>query len=111
MIRIMPDYEISKVLAALLVERGDYSFIDKLGYSPSSDLAVSYLKEALRDLHSLKSSDKIEKTTELVNDIDWDRVDREISQVARAKDRRALREIVSVITAQALALSAKIIGR
>ena len=53
MIRVMPDYELSKVLAALLAERGDYSFIDKLGYSPSADLTVSYIKEALRDFHSI----------------------------------------------------------
>ncbi len=107
----MPDYELSKVLAALLAERGDYSFIDKLGYSPSADLAVSYLKEALRDLHSLKSSNKVEKSVDLVKGINWDKVDKEISLVAKAKNRKALREIVSVIAAQALALSAKIPGK
>jgi len=45
--------EISKALAVLVAEAGNYSYVDKLGYAPSRDLAIFYLKEALRDLHSM----------------------------------------------------------
>ena len=99
-------------MAALLAEQGDYSFVDKLGYSPTPDLAALYLKEALRDLHSLISGGRLSKegVKTILQDVDWERVDREISEVARSEDRRELREKVSVITAQALALSAKLIS-
>ena len=107
----MPDWELSKVLAALLTERGDYSYVDKLGYAPTPDLAVLHLKEALRDVHSLMSG-KIENESvkELLNSVNWDSVDEEISKVASSRSREELREKVSVISAEALALSAKMKG-
>ncbi|MCD6348543.1 MAG: type I-A CRISPR-associated protein Csa5 [Candidatus Korarchaeota archaeon] len=104
----MPGSELSKVLAALLIHQGDYSFVDKLGYAPNSGLAVLYLKEALRDLHSLMSGGKLSDVVEsIVNDIDWDKVDKEIGEISTIKDRKELREKVSLIAAGALAKAAK----
>ena len=36
--------ELAKVLAVLVAEEGNYTYVDKLGYVPSRDLAVFYLK-------------------------------------------------------------------
>ncbi len=104
--------EVAKVLAVLVAEQGSYTYVDKLGYVPSKDLAVFYLKEALRDLHSLLKKDKFEneKVGELAGQINFDYVEREIEELTRVEDRRELREKTSLIAAKALAISAKLGG-
>lgn len=104
--------EVAKVLAVLVAEQGSYTYVDKLGYVPSKDLAVFYLKEALRDLHSLLKKDKFEneKAGELAGQINFDYVERDIEELTRVEDRRELREKTSLIAAKALAISAKLGG-
>ncbi|AIG98868.1 type I-A CRISPR-associated protein Csa5 [Archaeoglobus fulgidus] len=103
---------LAKVLAVLVAEQGSYTYVDKLGYVPSKDLAVFYLKEALRDLHSIQQKEKFEneKARELVGKIDYERVEKELEDIAKTDERKELREKTSLIAAKALALSAKLGG-
>ena len=41
--------EVAKVLSVLIAEKENYTYVDKLGYAPSKDLAIFYIREALRD--------------------------------------------------------------
>ena len=102
---------ISEVLAALIAERDEYTYVDKLGYAPSRDLAIYYLREALRDLHSLIRSGSIEKkgVKELLRKIRFDRVERGLREISEIRDRKELREVTSLISSNALSLSASLI--
>lgn len=109
---------ISKVLA-LLASQGNYTYIDKLGYVPSKDLLIYYLREALRDFHSLiRGGLKEEKGKELyesfTSQVKEDKVNLDLSINTLSEsipegDNKKLREIASLIAAKALALSAKYI--
>ena len=104
--------ELSKVLAVLVAEEEDYTYVDKLGYVPSKDLAVFYLKEALRDLHSLLRKEKFEnkEAGELANKIKYDKVEKALEELTNVSNRKELREKTSLIAAKALAISAKLGG-
>ena len=104
--------ELAKVLAVLVAEEGNYTYVDKLGYVPSRDLAVFYLKEALRDLHSLLRKGEFEnkEAGELAGKIKYDGVEKALEELAKVSDRKELREKTSLIAAKALAISAKLGG-
>lgn len=95
---------IAKVLSVLVAEKGDYSYIDKLGYAPSKDLAFFYLRESFRDLHSLIRSGKFEneKARKMLDRIDYKSVEEAIDGIAKIGNKRALREILSLISSYAL---------
>ena len=109
---------IAKVLA-LLATQGNYTYIDKLGYVPSKDLLTYYLRESLRDFHSLlRSGLKEEGAKELfdkfVSAISEGKINLDLSidtivNSIPEGDRKKLREISSLIAARALAISAKYI--
>ncbi len=99
--------ELAKVLAVLIAEQDSYTYVDKLGYSPSRDLAIFYLKEALRDLHSLMNQGvENAKAKELLESINFDSAAKAIDELARIEDRKTLKEKTSLIGAKALAISA-----
>ncbi len=104
--------ELAKILAVLIAEGGNYTYVDKLGYAPSKDLAIYYLKEALRDLHSLKNQQKIEseKTKTLLNSINFELAEKALDELSGIDDRRILKEKASLIAAKALAISARLGG-
>lgn len=99
--------ELAKVLAVLIAEQGSYTYVDKLGYSPSRDLAIFYLKEALRDLHSLMNKEiENEKARQLLKEINFEYAERAIDELVKVEDRKTLKEKTSLIGAKALAISA-----
>jgi CRISPR-associated protein Csa5 len=101
--------EISKALAVLVAEAENYSYVDKLGYAPTRDLAIFYLKEALRDLHSMMNKKFENKEAESVaKEIKFDQIDFALQKISKIGDRRELREITSLIASKALAKSAKL---
>ncbi len=108
---------LARVLAVLVAE-GNYTYVDKIGNAPSKDLLAFYLKEAMRDFHSILRAGKVEKAGDLLerikNDLKsadvTDFLNRSIENVVNyAKDRKSLREICSMLSAKALAISAKYI--
>lgn len=103
--------EIAKVLAVLVAERKNYGYIDKLGYAPSKDLTLFYLKEALRDLQSLLSG-KFEnkKAEEMAKEINFGIVEEGLNSISKIEsaDRKKLREVSSLIASKALAKSASL---
>ena len=105
--------DIAKVLAILIAEQGSYTYVDKIGHAPSADLAVFYLKEALRDYHSLLRKEKLENENvkELMEKIKskLDKIEDNIQKIAEIKDRRELRKVTSLIASKALVISAKYI--
>ncbi|MCD6483220.1 MAG: type I-A CRISPR-associated protein Csa5 [Candidatus Aenigmarchaeota archaeon] len=104
--------EIGKALGILIAEQESYTYADKLAYAPSKDLALFYLKEALRDLHSLlrKGEFKNKVAAAELSKINFDQIERELENFDKIKDRRVLRERTSSIAARALAFSAKLKG-
>ncbi|MEM2244126.1 MAG: type I-A CRISPR-associated protein Csa5 [Candidatus Bathyarchaeia archaeon] len=101
--------EVAKVLAALVAENKNYSYIDKLGYAPSKDLALFYLKEALRDLHSMLSREfENKKAEEVAKAINFSIVEKALKSISEINERKALREATSMIAAKALAKSASL---
>ncbi len=106
--------EVAKVLAVLVAEEGNYTYVDKLGYAPSKDLAIFYLKEALRDLHSLRRKERFENSgaEKLASEIKYgeDGVERALEELANVSNRKELREKTSLIAAKALTISAKLRG-
>lgn len=101
--------EVAKLLATIIGESKNYSYVDKLGYAPSKDLALFYLKEALRDFHSIKGFEN-KKAEELSRGIRFEIVDRALQKISSISDRKELREIVSLIAAKALSKSAELRG-
>ncbi|MEM2014216.1 MAG: hypothetical protein QXJ16_01995 [Desulfurococcaceae archaeon] len=105
-------YELSKVLAALLVEQGSYSHIDRVSQASSKDLALYYLREALRDFHSLLSKGfEKDVVTELSKTINFVKVSEELDKLRETEDIIQLREKTSLIAAQALAEAGRLLSR
>jgi CRISPR-associated protein Csa5 len=100
--------ELGKVLGILISEEESYTYVDKLAYAPSRDLVIFYLREALRDLHSLmkKTQFEYEKTIDELKSINFDLIENCIQQLSSIQDRRELRELTSFIASTALAYSA-----
>ena len=102
--------QIPNVLAVLIAESKAYTYTDKLGYAPTKDLTLFYVKEALRDFHSLlnQGSWSNPKARELALHIKMAYVNSELERMAEASSLIELREIVSLITAKALAKAAEL---
>ncbi len=99
--------EVAKVLAVLVAENKNYSYVDKLGYAPSKDLALFYLKEALRDLHSLIGKEfENKEAKELAKKISFEVVETCLDFIAKISSRKELREVTAIIASKALAISA-----
>ena len=99
--------EASKVLAILVAERESYMYVDKLSHAPSNDLALFYLQEALRDLHSLLRSGKFEnkRAEDEAKKLNYGRIGRALEQFPKIEDRKELREITSLLASKALVIS------
>ncbi len=107
--KIDPD-PIARVLAVLIAENEEYGHVDKLGYVVSPDLAVYYLREALRDFSSLMSKTRWEnpRAREEATKIPMDRVDEVVEAIGKLDDPKEVRRIVSMISAKALAKANKL---
>lgn len=105
-------YELAKVLAVLLVEQGSYSYIDKLSQTSSKDLALYYVREALRDYHSLASRGfEKEAAKELARTVNFRELEEEIDKLRGLEGVPQLREEISFITARALAQAGRLARR
>jgi|UniRef100_A0A7C3SM82 hypothetical protein len=103
--------EIAKILAILRVEHGSYTYIDKISHTSSRDLAVYYIREALRDYHSLMTRGFSNPLAEnLARTVSFEGVEREIERIRGLSGAVELREELSTITAQALAEAARILS-
>ncbi len=96
---------LSQVLAVLIAENEEYAYVDKLGYVVSSDLAVYYLREALRDFSSIMNKTKWNNSQALseAKKIRLNDVEKIIDYIAELNDPREIRRVVSLIAAKALA--------
>ncbi len=105
--------DLAEVLAILIAEKKNYTYVDKLGYAPSKDLAIYYIREALRDLHSLLNSQRWEhtKAKKRAEGIDFGKVEKSIQEIEKINptDKKRLREITALISAKALSISASLI--
>jgi CRISPR-associated protein Csa5 len=101
---------LARVLAILNVEQGSYTYIDKISQSVSRDLALYYIREALRDYHSLMNKgfqfEEAKKTSEYVI---FSELESEIELIRSIQDPVKLREELSMIAAQALAESGRLL--
>jgi CRISPR-associated protein Csa5 len=101
---------LARILAILNVEQGSYTYIDKISQSVSRDLALYYIREALRDYHSLVNrgfqSEEAKKTSEYVI---FSELESEIEFIRSIQDPVKLREELSMIAAQALAESGRLL--
>jgi len=102
--------EMGKVLALLIAEEDSYTYVDKLAYAPSKDLVIFYLREALRDLHSLMRKTKFEneETPNILKSINFEIIENCIQRLKEIEDRKELRELTSFITSTALTYSANL---
>jgi CRISPR-associated protein Csa5 len=101
--------ELSKVLAVLLVEQGSYTYIDKLAQASSKDLALYHVRETLRDYNSLLNRGIVNEEAKIIADsINFSNVEKEVEKIGKTSSISDLREIVSLISAQALAEAARI---
>ncbi len=106
---VMKD-SLAKLLAVLVAENGSYTYVDKLGYAPSKDLVLYYLREALRDFHSLRNKTQWDnpKAFAEAGDIKMEFVEKEIEDIAKVTGLKDLREVVSLITAKALSTASRL---
>jgi len=100
---------ISRLLAILVAEQGGYTYVDKLGYAPSADLAIYYIREAIRDFHSLIRKEEfgnpnVKPEIEKIKDA-LGYIAKDLNLIAKIVDRRELRSITSLISSKALALA------
>jgi len=104
--------ELSKILAVLLIEQGSYTYVDKIAQTVSKDLALYHIREALRDYNSLLTREFTNKEARAIADsIRFQEVEKEIETISKISSISDLREIVSLISSQALAEAARIKSR
>jgi len=104
---------IPRILAVLIAENGQYTYVDKLSYVTSADLAIYYLREALRDYKSLETRTTWENPNAMkeAREINMDYVERELEMLRSLTDPKEVREAVSFISAKALARANKLMVR
>jgi CRISPR-associated protein Csa5 len=101
---------LARVLAILNVEQGSYTYIDKISQSVSRDLALYYIREALRDYHSLVNKGfQFEETKKTSEYVIFSELESEIELIRSIQDPAKLREELSTIAAQALAESGRLL--
>lgn len=102
--------ELARVLAILIAEQNNYTYVDKLGNAPSKELAIFHIREALRDFNSLMAKEKFEnpKAKEEINNVYFKGLEEQITFISKISDRRELKEIVSLIGAKALTMAARL---
>lgn len=117
-------YEISKVLSALAYYKSvaendkkkvNYNYIDKVANASSKDMALYYLREALRDFSTLKSSDEemqkaLERLLKVAGDIDYSKLESELNELEKSESLSKLRQMLSKIGAEALLLGNQMFG-
>lgn len=92
------------------MEQESYTYIDKISQALSKDLALYYIREALRDFHTLLSRGfENEGSRKLASEIDFRALEEEIERIRRIDGVAKLREELSAIVAQALSKSAHIL--
>jgi CRISPR-associated protein Csa5 len=111
--------KLAQILAALVAD-GNYTYVDRLANAPSIDLALFYLREAIRDFHSLmRQGPKNAKVNELIKRIKEELKDDSSEKLGKAlseiynycdSDPKKVREVMSLIGAKALAISARYIS-
>jgi CRISPR-associated protein Csa5 len=101
---------IAELLAVLVAENESYTYVDKLGYAPSKDLVLYYLREALRDFHSLRNKPQWDnpKASDEAKKVDMKSVEREIQEIENISGMKELREVVSLVTAKALSIASRL---
>lgn len=102
--------ELARVLAILIAEQGNYTYVDKLSNAPSKELAIFHIREALRDFNSLLSKEKFSnpKAKEEISKVYFRGLEDQIAALSKIEDRRELKETVSLIGAKALTLAARL---
>ena len=100
---------LARILAILMVEQESYSYVDKMSNAPSKELALFYVREALRDFNSLLKKDKFENQTakEAIKYVSFEKIEQQIEELSQIDDRKKLKEVVSLIGAKALAMAAR----
>ncbi|MEM3404146.1 MAG: type I-A CRISPR-associated protein Csa5 [Nitrososphaeria archaeon] len=99
----------SRLLAVLINEQGGYTYVDKLGNAPSKDLAIFYLREALRDYHSILSRGFEKESSKEENKlINFLQVENDINQIESITSAKDLREKLSFIATKSLTILAKL---
>ncbi|MGC8912003.1 MAG: type I-A CRISPR-associated protein Csa5 [Nitrososphaeria archaeon] len=102
--------ELARVLAILIAEQNNYTYVDKLGNAPSKELAIFHIREALRDFNSLLAKENFsnKKAKEEVSKVYFKGLDEQINELSKISDRRKLKEMVSLIGAKALTMAARL---
>jgi CRISPR-associated protein Csa5 len=102
--------DLAKLLAVLVAENNSYTYVDKLGYASSKDLVLYYLREALRDFHSLKNKTEWDNTKAFAEakEIKMERVEEDLEDIAKISNMKELREAVSLIVAKALSTASRL---
>ncbi|WEU40301.1 MAG: type I-A CRISPR-associated protein Csa5 [Candidatus Odinarchaeum yellowstonii] len=100
--------DLARLLAVLIANQDSYTHVDKLSNTPSKELALFYIREALRDYNSFLSK-KIEdkKIIEEIKKISLKNIEDYLGIFSELSSRE-LREITSLISAKALAIAARI---
>lgn len=100
---------LARVLAILIAEQENYSYVDKMSNAPSKELALFYVREALRDFNSLLKKDVFEnsKAKEAIKYVSLEKIEQQIEELSQIDDRKKLKEVVSLIGAKALAMAAR----
>ena len=103
---------LARLLAVLVAENRSYTYVDKLGYAPSRDLVLYYLREALRDFISLKNKPQWDNTKAFAaaGEINMGFVEKDIEDLAKIAGLKELREAVSLITAKALSMASTLMA-
>lgn len=96
----------------MVAENESYTYVDKLGYSPSKDLVLYYLREALRDFLSLQKKPQWnnQKAFEESKKINMERIEGEIQSIGKISNMRELREEISLIAAKALSIASRLMN-
>ncbi len=96
--------EIAKLLAFIVANQENYSYVDRIANANSKDIILACLREALRDYHSIIRRGDYKAGDLKVNKIG---VERALNKIFQIHDRKELKEVISFISAKALTFSAK----
>ncbi|MGC8615277.1 MAG: hypothetical protein ACP5UU_05680 [Thermoprotei archaeon] len=96
---------LGKLLGILVGIEGSYTYVDKIAQASSRDLAMYYVRDALRDYASLMGSDKISDFPQakvLADSLPPSEVEKDVETIAQLSSVPALREYLSYVASEAL---------
>jgi len=104
-------HALGSLLGVLVAVEGSFAYVDKIAQASSKDLALYYIRDALRDYASLMASDKVSdfpQAKALADSLSSSDLEKDVGEIEQINSVPELREYLSYVASEALIQATKL---